>query len=120
MVLKSSSHAQQELAVCFQGRQKYTHTPTSKSTDKSSKVKECYRCGAKHNPDQCHLKSEKCYACGKRGHIARVCRSKKKVKTTKTDSSTLATNQMTELKSTDYTLLPVGGRDGKPLQLLCM
>ena len=50
------------------------------------------------------------------GHIARVCWSKKKVQTTKTASSTLATNQMTELKSTDYTLFPVGCWDGKPLQ----
>ena len=31
---------------------KFTHTPTAKSTDNSSKVKECYHCGAKHNPDQ--------------------------------------------------------------------
>ena len=56
---------------------KFTHTPTAKSTDNSIKIKECYRCGAKHNPDQCHFKSEKCHACGKQGHIARVCQSKK-------------------------------------------
>ena len=43
--------------------------------------------------------------------------SKKKVQTTKTDSSTPSTtNQMTELSSTDYTLFPVGCQDGKPLQ----
>ena len=95
---------------------KFTHTPTAKFTDNAHKVKECYRCGAKHNPDQCRFKSEKCHACGKQGHIAKVCRSKKKVQTIKTDSSTLATNQMTELESTDYTLFPVGCRDGKPLQ----
>ena len=95
---------------------KFTHTPTAKFTDNANKVKECYRCGAKHNPDQHRFKSEKCHACGKQGHIAKVCRSKKKVQTIKTDSSTLATNQMTELESTDYTLFPVGCRDGKPLQ----
>ena len=60
---------------------KFTDTPTAKFTDNASKVKECYRCGAKHNPDQCRFKSEKCHACGKQGHIARVCRSKKKVQT---------------------------------------
>ena len=94
---------------------KFTHTPTANSMDNFSKVKECYCCGAKHNPDQCRFKSEKCHACGKQGHIARVCRSKKKVQITETDSSTLATNQMTELESTDYTLFPVGCGDGKPL-----
>ena len=41
---------------------KFTDTPTAKSTDNSSKVKECYHFGAKHNPDQCCFKSEKCQA----------------------------------------------------------
>ena len=39
---------------------------------------DCYRCGAKHNVDQCHFKSVNCHACGKLGHIATVCRTKKK------------------------------------------
>ena len=37
----------------------------------------CYRCGGKHNSDQCYFKDSTCYLCGKTGHIARVCRSKR-------------------------------------------
>ncbi|XP_058858757.1 uncharacterized protein K02A2.6-like [Acipenser ruthenus] len=38
----------------------------------------CYRCGGKHSPDVCNFKDAECYSCKKRGHVARVCRSKKK------------------------------------------
>ena len=34
----------------------------------------CYRCGGKHNPARCRYKEENCHFCGKKGHIARVCR----------------------------------------------
>ena len=89
---------------------------TTNPTDNSAKPKECYRCGAKHNPDQCRFKSENCHACGKQGHIARVCRSKKK--TPGSESSTQATNQVIELRrsTTDYTLFAVSCQEGKPLQ----
>ena len=36
----------------------------------------CYRCGGKHSSDDCKCKDWLCKACGKMGHIARVCRSK--------------------------------------------
>ena len=98
--------------------EKTVHKFTSAATtNPSDKPKECYRCGAKHNPDQCRFKSENCRACGKQGHIARVCRSKKKTQTLKSESSTQATNQVIELRSTtDYTLFPVTCQEGKPLQ----
>ena len=34
----------------------------------------CYRCGGKHNPARCRYKEENCHFCGKKGHIARICR----------------------------------------------
>ena len=37
---------------------------------------QCYRCGANHSPDSCRFKTVDCNHCGKKGHIARVCRSK--------------------------------------------
>ena len=40
----------------------------------------CYRCGGKHMASRCRFKTEKCRACGKTGHIARMCRTKKKEK----------------------------------------
>ncbi|KAL5506337.1 hypothetical protein EMCRGX_G007955 [Ephydatia muelleri] len=36
----------------------------------------CYRCGGKHSSDDCKCKDWVYKACGKMGHIARVCRSK--------------------------------------------
>ena len=97
---------------------KFTTTATVKPKDNPGKSKDCYRCGAKHNPDQCRFKSEKCHACGKQGHISRVCRSKKKLQTSKNESSSQPTNQVIELTSstTDYTLFPVSTPEGKPLQ----
>ena len=37
-----------------------------------------YHCGAEHNSDQCCFKSVNCHACGKLGHIVKVCQTKKK------------------------------------------
>ena len=36
----------------------------------------CHRCGGPHLATVCKFKEAVCYACRKRGHIARVCRSK--------------------------------------------
>ena len=42
------------------------------SKDKST----CYRCGGKHNHLACPFKSETCWFCSKRDHIAKVCRKR--------------------------------------------
>ena len=36
----------------------------------------CYRCGEKHKAADCRFKTAECRKCGKKGHIARVCKSK--------------------------------------------
>ena len=38
----------------------------------------CYRCGGKHSPHECRFKDAECRSCGKKGHLARACRSKPK------------------------------------------
>ena len=45
-------------------------------TASSSPSSPCYRCGGKHWAARCRFKTAKCNACGKVGHIAKVCRSK--------------------------------------------
>ena len=41
---------------------------------------ECYRCGGAHSSSSCRFKTADCRYCGKKGHIARVCRSRLRVK----------------------------------------
>ena len=36
----------------------------------------CTRCGGRHQSKDCHFKEVTCFRCQKRGHLARVCRSK--------------------------------------------
>ena len=38
---------------------------------------ECYRCGAEHYANKCKFINVDCRACGEKGHLARVCRSKR-------------------------------------------
>ena len=42
-------------------------------------VIECYRCGGHHLTSVCQFKNSDCNACGKKGHIARVCRCRNKL-----------------------------------------
>ena len=91
---------------------------SARNVESYSKAKECYRCGARHNPDQCRFKFQRCHACGKQGHIAKVCRTHRRAQTSKSDSPSQATHQVVELSSNinEYNLLPVGCQEGKPLQ----
>ena len=40
--------------------------------------RECYCCGGNHDPSSCKYKNEVCYKCQKKGHMAKVCKGKKK------------------------------------------
>ena len=46
----------------------------SRPKDKAKKVIECYRCGGNHYASSCRFKGAICSQCGKRGHLAKVCR----------------------------------------------
>ena len=41
-------------------------------------VQHCYRCEGSHSPQTCHFINEECRYCGKKGHIARACRARKR------------------------------------------
>ena len=42
------------------------------------KKRECHRCGGNHDPARCAFKNEICYNCQQKGHMAKVCKNKKK------------------------------------------
>ncbi|XP_011408064.1 PREDICTED: uncharacterized protein LOC105315208, partial [Amphimedon queenslandica] len=48
----------------------------NQSTTRTREHISCYRCGGSHLANKCRFIKKRCRACGKMGHIARVCRSK--------------------------------------------
>ena len=55
------------------------HRPSSSSSSRPNGMQThtCYRCGKPQ--DRCHFKTATCHSCGKIGHIAPVCKSRKPV-----------------------------------------
>ena len=47
----------------------------SEKGGKTDKKVCCYRCGGNHLATGCHFKEAECRSCGKKGHLARMCRS---------------------------------------------
>ncbi|XP_065915317.1 uncharacterized protein [Dysidea avara] len=51
--------------------------PQSTGNVSCTRVVKCYRCGEPHLATECQFKDTECHLCKKKGHLARVCRSKK-------------------------------------------
>lgn len=49
--------------------------PTSRRSQKKSSLSPCTGCGGNHAHAFCHFKSVICCRCGKKGHLAKVCRA---------------------------------------------
>ena len=86
----------------------------------------CYRCGGKHSAAKCKFKDAECFHCGKKGHIARVCRSKQREPQAgerpsrkKQHTNNLMTDQPEEQASCDdepvYSQFQLTDRVSKPL-----
>ena len=75
---------------------------------KQPSAMECYRCGGKHAPADCRFKDIDCHHCGKRGHIAKVCRTKAREQQPRRQQKTSRTNQVkpdtTAEEHTEYTM----------------
>ena len=85
----------------------------------------CYRCGGKHQATNCHFKEAECYACRKKGHIAKVCRSKSKgtrfvpqqsEKTHKVESHDLDADEP-EPDAAEYKLFTISSHENAPLMI---
>ena len=85
-----------------------------KAEDKTfDALKKCYRCGGKHLASQCRFKSEQCHICHKRGHIARVCQSKR----AQTARNSQPVHNITDTSlDGEYQLFVVHTHSNKPLK----
>ena len=86
--------------------------------------KPCYRCGDKHKPVDCRFKTAECRKCGKKGYIARVCRSKSATKQEprppqKDLTVSRPTHVLTEVED-DYSMYNVKGHGSPVKPLLVM
>ena len=43
----------------------------------------CFRCGGKHSPSGCLVRSVQCYKCHNKGHLAKMCDKKGKIQSTR-------------------------------------
>ena len=84
----------------------------------------CYRCGGKHQAMSCPFKEAECYACRKKGHIAKMCRSKPKATQQHVPQNSEKTHKVDvhdpdaeghELDTTEYRLFTVSSQENAPL-----
>ena len=84
----------------------------------------CYRCGGKHQAMSCPFKEAECYACRKKGHIAKMCRSKPKATQQRVPQNSEKTHKVDvhdpdveghELDATEYRLFTVSSQENAPL-----
>ena len=62
--------------------------------DLPKKETECSACGEDHPSKNCNFKAANCFACGKKGHIAKTCRSKGSTKETKGKVNSVRVNKV--------------------------
>ena len=80
----------------------------------------CDRCGENHRVADCRFKMAECYKCGKKGHLAHVCRSKtpsKKGPHPQSKSNSCSTTHVLTEDSGDYSMYNVTGSPVQPLKV---
>ena len=85
------------------------------SCDKSTSA-HCYRCGRKHNQQTYQFKSETYHFCNKCGHIAKVCKSKKRQLPLSKPTHQVKQDPPDSVPS-EYDLFTVPGQQSKPFQV---
>ena len=78
---------------------------------------ECYRCGGgSHKASECKFKDAECHYCKKKGHIARVCRSR--LRKQKAKQAHQLTDESHDAEEADmYMLLRTSGNKSKPIKV---
>ena len=80
-------------------------------------MRQCYRCGGAHDQAQCRFLNAECHACGKKGHISRVCRSKARVQPKQESKPVHVAEEFPSPDdSPEYFLYPVRASSVSPLQ----
>lgn len=81
---------------------------------------ECYRCRGKHLANECRFKGSDCHNCGKKGHFAKVCKSKTKFpqgqrKLGHKEGGTHLVMEDIKDKASAYTLFTLSSKPAKPI-----
>ena len=102
--------------------------PQSIGNVSRTRVVECNRCGGPHLATECQFRDTECHLCKKKGHLARVCRSKKadtgrhphqrkktkRVYSQKTHSVVATETAENDTDASAYTLFNVSSSPSKP------
>ena len=62
----------------FKGNRQHKTNRPRQSQERKPGKRECYRCGGQHNPSDCPFQQYECHYCKKKGHLAKVCKQKKR------------------------------------------
>lgn len=113
-------HAAKPTSETVHAIQKKTEQREQTTQQSTAKQKnECYRCGgASHKASDCKFKDADCHYCKKKGHIARVCRSRLRKQKTK-QAHQLTEESQTEFEDAHdmYMLLRTSGNKSKPIKV---
>ena len=78
----------------------------------------CYRCGAKHKASDCKFRDAECHFCKKKGHIAKMCRSKAKMQQNQTRTNQLHSTETPGDETLEYSLFHTQGQKSPaPIQI---
>ena len=88
----------------------------------------CYRCNGKHMASVCHFKEAQCHSCGKKGHISKACRGKKRTEKasrhhhksqtfTMSDQTDNPENLDNDTDDESYNLFSIEGQSAVPIQV---
>ena len=79
-VKASSGGNSEKVQKMYQRTDKRKRRDGAGGSSSPGNFKPCYRCGKSHNPRFCRFKDASCHNCGKRGHIAPMCKNEKQQK----------------------------------------